>query len=158
MKIKDFIIGESYTNKQISETFKVSLMRGMARSNKKTGTDSLVLISKHVAGSKNRNPYEDKWVKRKLHYTGEGRIGNQSLTSGQNRTLVNSSDDTITVYLFEVWEQGVYIYRGIVELRDEPYDVYELDANGNNRKVWKFPLTVVLNESTTDKSLTQRIE
>lgn len=158
MNINNFKIGKIYTNSEISTIFKVSLMRGMARSNKETGTDSLVLISKHVADSKKRNPYEDKWIEGKLHYTGEGKEGDQSIDKGQNKTLARSSNDTVTVYLFEVFEQGEYIYRGIVELRDEPYEVNELDVKGKIRKVWKFPLTLVKEDNTIDERIIQKTQ
>lgn len=46
MDIKEFIVGNTYTNADISDSFKVSLMRGMARSLK---TNSLVLTSKHTS-------------------------------------------------------------------------------------------------------------
>ncbi|RWZ63301.1 HNH endonuclease [Lacticaseibacillus paracasei] len=139
MKISDFVVGEIYKNSEIREAFKVSLMRGMARGKR---TNSLVLISKHVKASK-ANPYEDKWIGEKLHYTGEGQRGNQSLTSGQNRTLAESSSNGVTLYLFEVLKQGEYSYRGLVSLDDPPYEMTEKDSDGNSRIVYKFPLTLI---------------
>lgn len=146
MDIKEFIVGNTYTNADISDSFKVSLMRGMARSLK---TNSLVLTSKHTSLS-TTNPYEDKWVGDILHYTGEGKNGDQSLQKGQNKTLLESNQNGITVYLFEVLKPSEYTYRGIVRLQGKPYLVTENDVSKTSRLVYKFPLELTSKSALSD--------
>ena len=136
MKIKDLIIGNVYTSLEYSKAFKCSYMGGMNFSKE---TNSLVLISKQKNGY-----YDDKWdhVTNILHYTGQGQVGDQTLTRA-NKQLYYSKRNGIKVYLFEVVIDKQYIYQGEVELVSEPYQVYEEDINGNKRKVWKFPIRKV---------------
>lgn len=124
-------IGKTYNNNQIMEHFKCDGQSGMRKSNR---TNSLVLIAKHI-----NNLYDDKWIGNVLHYTGEGLEGDQEITR-QNKTLYNSRNTDIKVYLFEVFEEGKYIYQGEVELAEDPYQTDELDVKHNMRKVWKFPI------------------
>ena len=131
--IDNLIIGNIYSNKDIANNFKCSLMGGMRRS--KT-TNSLVLIAKHD------NPlYDDEWTEDGiLNYTGMGTIGDQSIDFGQNKTLKNAKKQGIKVYLFESYKENEYYFCGEVELCGKIYSAYELDSEGNNRKVIKFPL------------------
>ena len=45
--------------------------------------------------------------------------------------------------LFEVFEQGNYIYQGKVELVGEPYQKVQRDFEGNKRLTWMFPVKVI---------------
>ena len=47
--------------------------------------------------------------------------------------------------MFEVRDPHEYIYCGIVELVDKPYQDTQPDASGYNRKVWIFPIRPVQN-------------
>lgn len=127
-----FEIGAVVSNAVMTEAFKVGNMGGMRRS-KTTGT--LVLISDNTKGL-----YSDKWNKGILHYTGMGKIGDQSLDKAQNKTLAESKENGVEVHLFEVNEPGKYTYTGVVELAGKPYQETQPDDNGNPRKVWMFPL------------------
>lgn len=133
-------VGSVYTNKEVAAYFKVSPQGGMRRSRK---TNSLVLISKHSADIE-RNPYEDKWeADGFFHYTGMGLKGDQDLNYMQNRTLNESGSNGVTVYLFESFKSNEYTYRGEVFLAAKPYTVVETDSENNERKVYKFPLSLV---------------
>lgn len=131
--IEDLEIGKIYSNSEISNTFKCDYMRGMRPSK---STNSLILIAKH------NNPlYDDHWTYEGiLNYTGTGKIGDQSLEQAQNKMLAQAKKLGIKVYLFESFKDNEYYYDGQVELVNEPYQAYELDAEGNMRKVIKFPL------------------
>lgn len=133
----DLKIGNTYKNEQIREVFKCSLMRGMAKSNT---TDTLVLIAKHT-----KNLYDDKWVDNTLYYTGEGQVGDQTLT-GSNKTLSDYKKNSTRVYLFEVFEEKKYIYQGEVYLAEKPFKEKQIDKNNNEREVWVFPLKKRYNE------------
>lgn len=137
-------IGEVITNGQLSDIFKVGNMGGMRRS-KSTGT--LVLISDNTKGL-----YHDQWHDGRLLYTGMGKVGDQVLEGNQNKTLAESNTNGVKVYLFEVNTPGQYTFTGRVQLAAKPYQEIQPDDNGNDRKVWIFPLekateSTVLHES-----------
>lgn len=153
----DLIVGKEYTNKEIVQLFRCGNMGGMRRSNTK---NALVLISFHCISFHDNNDDrldEDYWKDDVLYYTGMGQIGDQDLNFAQNKTLAESRKTGILVYLFELFNEQRYRYRGIVELADEPFQKNERDANGDMRKVWKFPLKLVsandiLEEEYLDKN------
>lgn len=131
-KICEIQIGKILTNSEIVKIFKCSNMGGMRRSRE---TNSLVIISDHTKGL-----YDDKWYGDTLHYTGMGKNGDQNINFGQNKTLVQSHNNGINIYLFEVLIPTKYIYHGRVFLGDEPYQENQIGDDGNLRKVWMFPL------------------
>jgi len=101
-------------------------------------TNTLVIVSDHT-----KPFYEDFWMGDVLHYTGMGQKGDQSLDFMQNRTLRHSNTNGVDVHLFEVFEQGRYIYQGEVELVGEPYQKIQRDFEGNKRLTWMFPVKVI---------------
>ena len=139
--IDDLIIGSVYTNSEIANTFKCASMGGMRRSHE---TNTLVLIAKH------NNPlYDDQWAENNiLNYTGMGTVGDQDINYMQNKTLYNSKDLNIKVYLFESYKDNEYYYDGEVELAGNPFESEETDVNGEMRKVIKFPLRRVDDSSS----------
>lgn len=139
-----FTVGETYSNKDIVDMFKCGNMGGMRRSHT---TNSLVLISDHTKGL-----YDDKWVNDVLHYTGMGKVGDQTLSS-QNRTLAESNDSDIEVHLFEVLKATEYIYRGQVSLMGKPYQEEQLDSKGLLRTVWMFPIAM----QSADQGISQEL-
>ncbi|KJF46280.1 HNH endonuclease [Bacillus altitudinis] len=103
----------------------------MRRSHK---TNTLVLVSDHTKAL-----YEDRWDGNVLHYTGMGRVGDQTLTS-QNKTVAESISNKVELHLFEVFEAKKYLYMGVVKLAGESYQEEQLDDKGQHRQVWVFPL------------------
>jgi len=87
-------------------------------------TNTLVIISDHTRGI-----YEDRWEGNTLHYTGMGLKSDQSLSATQNKTLADSKTNGVEVHLFEVYESGQYLYQGIVELSDKPYQEPQPDVD-----------------------------
>ncbi len=75
-----------------------------------------------------------------LHYTGMGTVGDQSLSFAQNRTLAESNSNYVTVHWFEVLQDRVFTYSGIVTLIAPPYTEEQPDANKDLRQVYVFPL------------------
>ncbi len=134
MQISDLHIGEAYTNREIVEVFKCGNMGGMRRSKQ---TNTLVLIAKYDnCYRKNRWDEQTKT----LNFMGMGKIGDQSLTYAQNRTLAESGTNGVKVYLFETFDVGVYQYCGEVMLAAQPFEASEPGADGKMRKVIMFPL------------------
>ena len=124
--------GDVIDNDTLRAIFQVSHQGGMRRSLK---TNSLVLISDHI-----KSLFEDKWVNNFFQYTGMGVTGEQSLSVQQNKTLVESKTNGVRLYLFEVFEEGKYVYDGEAELTDKPYLSRQPDSEKNLRDVYIFPL------------------
>ena len=127
--------GQSINNDKLTSIFKCSTQGGMRRSHK---TNTLLIISNHL-----KSIYEDRWVGDILHYTGMGMVGSQSLNAAQNKTLHESPHNGVSVYLFEVFQDKQYTYRGQVELANKPYQEEQPDQDETLRKVWVFPLKIV---------------
>ena len=134
MKIEEFIKGHIYNREDLRSAFGGSFYRGMNKCNK---TNTLVLISKHTSN----RIYGDLFQNNQLIYTGEGQKGDQTYT-GANKDLLNSRELDLPVYLFVVFKNQQYTYYGRVHLNGEPYFEDELDVDGRNRKVIRFPLVL----------------
>lgn len=124
--------GQIIDNAALCKHFGCSTQGGMRRSWK---TDCLVLICNHV-----ESLYDDNWDGDILHYTGMGRRGDQSLTFQQNKTLSQSPQTHIPVFLFEVFRAQHYLFQGQVSLAGSPYTAQQIDSHGEQRLVWMFPL------------------
>jgi len=144
-KIEDLVVGEFYSNYDITNHFKCSEQGGMRKSNK---TNTLVLVSDHT------NPlYEDKWENDILNYTGMGRTGDMDINYMQNKTLNESNENDVDLFLFEVLKMKAlekYLFKGEVTLVDDPFQENQLDADNNLRSVWMFPIKPL------EKSLPQK--
>ena len=139
-------IGREYTNAEISQLFRGNEQRGMKKSN---SYNALVLLSDHESD----NIYDDYWYGNILYYTGMGIVGNQRLDFYENKTLNESNENGVTVYLFEGFEHHGYVYRGIVRLAGTPFQKEERDKSGSIRKVWKFPLELCSKQSYLEQKL-----
>ncbi len=135
--LDELTIGSAYDNQDLTHIFCVSSQGGMRKSNK---SNSLVLIAKHD----NNNPYDDKWRGNILHYTGMGLVGDQDVNYKQNKTVNESQINGVDMHLFESFNDNEYIYRGQVELCDEPYYETQKDETGQSRQVIKFPLKLMV--------------
>lgn len=134
------VIGKEYSNAEISNIFRGNEQRGMKKSN---SFNALVLLSTHESD----NLYDDYWDGNILYYTGMGFDGDQRLDFYENKTLAESNQNGVTVYLFEGFEHHDYFYRGIVRLKGTPFQKEEKDQSGSLRKVWKFPLELCSSNS-----------
>ena len=139
-------IGDVLTNDELASHFKCGTQGGMRRSHK---TNSLVLVSNHL-----KSLYDDRWIGESFHYTGMGTKGDQSINFMQNKTLNESNNNGVNVYLFEVFEANKYIYIGKVILNASPYVEEQLDIDNIARKVVVFPLSL---ESGAIPNLNQNV-
>ena len=130
--------GETISNRQLTKLFKCSSQGGMRRSH---ATDSLVLIADHT-----QRLYENRWIDGRFHFSGIGKKGDQDVGFSQNKTLAESADKPIAVFLFEVFESGRYVFAGRVTLHEAPYASSHPDADGCCRSVWVFPLRLIEGE------------
>jgi 5-methylcytosine-specific restriction protein A len=133
-------IGDTITNSQLMKIFKCGPQGGMRRS---LDTKTLVLISDPI-----QSVYDDRWISNEiLHYTGIGLEGDQRIDYSQNKTLAESALNDVSLFLFEVYEKGRYLYRGRIELCDQPYQAKQPDKKDQLRKVWIFPIKIVTEDS-----------
>jgi len=130
--MQNFIIGNNYSNNDITKNFLCSAQGGMRRSHK---TNTLVLVANHV-----KSIFDDRWDGDTMYYTGMGLKGDQSLDFMQNKTLTLSNENNVGVHFFEVFSEKVYTYQGQVVLMDKPFQELQDDDAGNSRNVWVFPL------------------
>ena len=130
--------GDIISNNEVISEFLCGNMGGMRRSHK---TNTLTIIS-----DPHKSLYDDRWDGNILYYTGMGKKGDQKLDWSQNKTLNESDTNGVAVHLFEVLKPKEYTYRGQVGLSGKPFKEIQLDANGENRDVWVFPLQVNVEE------------
>lgn len=124
--------GDTIDNDTLRSIFRCSLLGPMRRS---LATNSLVLIADHT-----KPGCEDQWIGKVFHYTGMGTIGEQGPESRQNKTLAESRENGVGLFLFEVFKEGNYVYIGEVELMDNPYRSRQADSEKKMRDVQVFPL------------------
>lgn len=137
--VENINIGETFTREQLMSTFKISGQRGMMKTN---SLNALVLTTS------DNSVYEDSLVENGIMiYTGEGLEGDQKLSNG-NKSLYESKDSNLPVYLFTKNKERKYTFEGEVELDGKPYQVSEKDINEEDRLVWKFPLRVQYSEDS----------
>jgi hypothetical protein len=127
------VVGEIIDNRTICDVFDVANMGGIRVSKARS---HIVLISNNTDST-----YRNEWRDGTLHFVGMGSTGPQRLNR-QNNTLAKSKRNGWTVYLFEVFEKGRYVYAGEVELAADPYFSDQPDARADSRFVWMFPLRV----------------
>jgi 5-methylcytosine-specific restriction enzyme A len=127
----NLVLDQELDNEMLVEIFKCSPQGGMRKSNT---THTLILIHDPFV-----KLYKDEWKGNILHYTGHGQHGDQKLTH-QNKTLYESQNNDIGVFLFEKSKKKRYTYKGKVELAGEPYQDKQPDVDNNIRNVWIFPL------------------
>lgn len=127
--------GDILSNNQLREVFGCSPQGGMRRAKK---TNTLVIVTNHI-----ESIYEDRWEDDVIHYTGMGQTGDMELNFAQNKTLSESPGNGVAVHLFEVFKRKEYTYVGEVVRTASPYQATQPDADGNERRVWLFPLQLL---------------
>lgn len=78
---------------------------------------------------------------------GMGLEGDQNINYAQNKTLAQSNETSVSIHLFEVFNNKEYTYFGEAILSAPPYQESQIDQKGNSRKVWMFPLKLKTNDT-----------
>ncbi len=100
---------------------------------------SIVLISYIKKQKDGLFVYHDKWEKDGHYiYSGEGRIGDQTLTKG-NKALAEASKNNKPIYLFIKFSSTEYYFQGRMFVKGYKLED-DNDADGNLRKEYKFKL------------------
>jgi 5-methylcytosine-specific restriction enzyme A len=132
--IKSLKVGDVFDNATLASTFRCAISGGMRRSHT---TNTLILISDHT------KMFDDRWDGDTFLYTGMGQNGPQSLDYGQNKTVAESNENGIKMYLFEVFVPNQYTFIGEVKLASKPYTEQQPGNDNVMRQVWIFPLKVI---------------
>ena len=140
LSLSDLVVDKIYTNLELSSIFSCSTQGGM-RVCKKNKT--ITLINQEYGKEK---PYSDSKINadKTFVYTGMGLRGDQVVSyNNQNGKVAYSDSNGYTIYYFVGIGKNQYQYKGIAELYKDYYFTDEIDTDGNNRKVVKFPLKLV---------------
>jgi hypothetical protein len=146
-----YVPGEQFKRADMHKLIGGSFRHGMTMSNK--GRDFLLF---HDSKNSRKFGY-DKWeglqVDGTFHYSGQGTIGNQSLTRA-NKGLIEANENSIPIRLIES-SGGICTYIGQFVLDEPNYSIEKApDLRGENeRDVFVFKLIPVSTFTTHDKSL-----
>lgn len=133
--IEKLSIGDILNRDQLMKLFKISGQSGIMKTNT---LNCLVLTT-----DENNSVYNDSTVDNGfIMYTGEGLTGDQTITKN-NKSIFESRQTELPMYLFSKDKNKNYIFEGQVELYDEPYQTIEKDSKKTDRLVWKFPLKII---------------
>lgn len=130
--------GDWVDYKKWTSEFGVSHQRGINYSKK---NKVIVCVSKEDG---EENPYEDKWYSHEgwdgVRFTGEGKNGDQTLTSAGNKRL----NEKKRAFFFRKKEgKSLYLYCGLFTLVEEPNTINprseeQNGVDGKRRHVWMF--------------------
>ena len=102
-------------------------------------TPSAVVLISSIDKKATGFVYHDHWsVDGDYIYSGEGKIGDQIMTSG-NKAIVDAEQNGKKIYLFVKLSSSEYFYQGQFFLVDYTYEDAK-DENNNIRKEYKFKL------------------
>ena len=102
-------------------------------------TDSTVVLISSIGKAKGNFVYHDKWtVEGDYIYSGEGKVGDQTMTKG-NLAIKDAARDGKKIHLFVKFSPQEYYYQGIFDLVGYTHEDEE-DEEGNIRKEYKFRL------------------
>ena len=130
------VVGKVYSAKDYSREFKCTSQSGM---NYSKTTKCMVIVTKaNRSDCYGCNEHGDKWEDDVLHYTGQGKIGDQKLTRS-NKRLANANKEDTKIHIYIKLSPNEYLYEGEAELINI-YTACENDEAGNIRTANKFEL------------------
>ena len=146
-------------NFQKGEIYKRSYIHDKYNGNRRNGishpADGPVIFAFSIVSKGSKFGYVNGWEDNEYHYTGEGKVGDQSFTTG-NAKLRDHVQDGRLVYIFEDDKQkSYYKFIGSFELLDYYYSTAK-DENENNRKIIRFRFVETANYFGFDQPLVSR--
>jgi len=137
--IKEFNVGEKYTNDQLRFALQVENLGGIRPSiDVNKNLNHLVILTTTEQYEKNisENPYHDRIENNVLTYTAQGRTGDQEIT-GRNKRILEQYTVPIPFYGFSNEGRQTYTFLGLLELLRH-FQEYQIDKKNILRKVWVF--------------------
>lgn len=141
--VKEFVVGERYSNDQIRYTLNLENLGGIRPSVGPGGIPRHVAVMTTLQTTRRRkqeNPYEDRIEGDILTYTASGKAGDQTLT-GKNRRLLEQYERPVPFFGFANEGRQVYQFLGLLELLRN-YREHQVDKAGCLRSVWVFELRI----------------
>jgi hypothetical protein len=152
----DIEVGETLLRKDLHDRWGGGRYGGMEPSVK---AESVFLFSNPSAGEIFGYKYDGWHADGTLHYTGDGQVGDQSLRSGGNKSLLDAEALGRTVRVFRS-EGRDTTYLGAFELADPPY--YRADALDREGEIKRCgtrleppPQATATSHSSQDQDLAQ---
>lgn len=116
--LTEFVVGQNYTNDQISVSLSVENLGGIRPAvDKNKDVRHIAIMTKLNGQYKNiaDNPYHDRIEGDVLTYTGQGRSGNQSLT-GRNKRITEQYEKPVPLFCFANSARQTYAFQGLLQL------------------------------------------
>ena len=162
--LKEFMIGQLYSNEEIFQTLQVGNAGGIRLSiHDRAVTRAVIMTSVEDFHTVGENPYHDRLESGILTYTAAGKIGEQTLAGINNRIIEQKEFNFPThgfVLVASRRDKTVgprrWKYLGLLEyLRHYPDT--QLDPKGKVRKVWIFEFKIHPNPQIVPLALDQGI-
>jgi hypothetical protein len=147
--IKEFVVGDFYSNEEIFKTLHVANAGGVRLSIKEGLAFKAAIMTSvqdlHLTGE---NPYHDRLENDILIYTAAGKVGEQTL-SGNNSRIIEQKKSEFPIHGFvlvasrrdRTFGPKRWQYLGLLEYLKH-YPDTQLDANGKIRRVWIFEFKI----------------
>jgi 5-methylcytosine-specific restriction enzyme A len=142
--IYNLSLGDELTYKELTEVINNRSVKGI----RYRAGDSNVSIITTLDGTHD-NPYHDRFENGRLYYTGEGRQGPQSLTSG-NLRLYECQIQKTPVHVFQKVRDNHYVFLGLFQVIDH-YKERQPDDLGEIRDVFIFEMAPIIDEKAKEK-------
>ncbi len=164
-EIESFVVGDLYSNDEISKSLGVSNAGGVRLRLEDDKVVRRMAIMTSIAPSRlhRENPYHDRIEGRTLVYTGAGMEGDQNL-SGMNRRLPQQLGDRFPIYLFAIVasrrDKSVgpkrWRFLGLLEYLRH-YQEAQVDIRGTSRSVWLFEFLIHQDPNSVPLTLDEAI-
>lgn len=141
--LTEFIVGQNYTNDQISVSLSVENLGGIRPAiDKNKDVRHIAIMTKLHDQYKSiaDNPYHDRIEGDVLTYTGQGRSGDQSLT-GRNKRITEQYEKPVPLLCFANSARQTYTFRGLLQLLRH-YHELQVDSSKKLRKVLVYEFRV----------------
>lgn len=141
--LSEFIVGQQYSNDQISISLQVENLGGIRPSvDKNKKLRHIAIMTKLDGNLKNilENPYQDRIEGDVLTFTGQGRSGDQQLT-GRNKRITEQFSAPIPLFCFESTGRQSYTFRGLLELLRFNFEP-QIDSSRKLRNVLVFEFSM----------------
>tara|TARA_Y100000590_G_C15688273_1_gene1002451 strand:+ start:571 stop:2037 length:1467 start_codon:yes stop_codon:yes gene_type:complete len=137
-----FELGELYKRSELHDKYGGNRQVGIANCPK----EKIIFIFSYI--KKNQDVYVDEWKGDYFYYSGEGRIGDMTLTAG-NKAIWEHEENGKEIHLFEEVEKNSGYMKYIDQLVLVDINYYRnKDDNGDEREAFQFVLL-----STTKETL-----
>ena len=141
--VREFVVGQKYTNDQIRFALNVANLKGIRPSLDDTGALRRVAIMSALPEARaklNENPYRDRIEQDILIFTAAGRVGDQQLAR-ENKRVLEQYSRAVPFYGFVNHGKQTYEFIGLLELLRH-FQEQQIDRTKSLRAVWVFEFRI----------------